>query len=134
MLPDSSDETSDEDDSNPVPSTSTASSHNHKPVWHTQELSDVPSVESVFRGEVFTGNAVQDHITYFCNHLDGEMKANFISQLNLLLIQTNPNKPLAITEPELEQFIGMLFYMRSFTCPVLKCSGAWRCDTRKLRM
>ena len=46
MLPDGSEEASDEED--PVPSTSTANSRTRKPVWRTQQQSDVASTEPVF--------------------------------------------------------------------------------------
>ena len=39
------------------------------------------------------------------------MKANFVTQSNFISVQKDPNKPFDISMPELEQFIGMLFYM-----------------------
>ena len=49
MLPDGSEEASDEDD--PVPSTSTANSRTRKPVWRTRQPSEVVSAEPAFCGE-----------------------------------------------------------------------------------
>ena len=46
------------------------------------------------------------------------MKKKFVTQSNLFAIQTNPTKHLAITVPELEQFIGMLFYMSIVRMPL----------------
>ena len=116
MLPDGSDEASDEEDHVPtVLSTSTANNRTRKPVWRTRQQSDVASTEPVFRGETFAGNPVSEPIAYFNDHLDDEMKANCVAQSNLFAIQTTPSKPLGITVPELDQFIGILFYM-SIVC------------------
>ena len=105
MLPDGSEEASDKE--HHVPSTSTANSRTRKPVWRTRQQSDMASTEPVFRGETFAGNPVSEPIVYFNDHLDDEMKANFVAQSNLFAIQTTPNKPLGITVPELDQFIAL---------------------------
>ena len=70
ILPDGSEEASDVED--PVPLTSSADRRTRKPVWRTREPSDVPSIELVFRCEIFAGNPVNKPITYFNDHLDGE--------------------------------------------------------------
>ena len=107
ILPDGSDE------EDPVPSTSSADSRTQNPKWYTQEPSDVPPIEPVFRGEIFVGNPVNEPISYFNDHLDGKMKAN-------------PTNPVAITVPELKPFIGMLVYMSIVHRYVLECRDAVR--------
>ena len=96
ILPDGSDE------EDPVPSTSSADSRTQNPKWYTQEPS-----------EIFTGNPVNEPISYFIDHLDGKMKAN-------------PTNPVAITVPELKPFIGMLVYMSIVHRYVLECRDAVR--------
>lgn len=99
-----------QDEEHPVPSTSSADSRSQKPVWHRRVSSDMPSIEPVFLGETSAGNPVNEPITYFNDQLEGEMKVNFVTQSNLFAIQTKATTPLGITVPELEHFIGMLFY------------------------
>ena len=97
-----------------MPSTSTANIRTRK---HTRQPSEVASTEPVFYGEAFTGNPVIDPVDYFNDQLDDDMKASFIIQSNLFSVQKDPIKPLDIKVPELEQLIGMLFYMSIVRMP-----------------
>ncbi|XP_046663283.1 piggyBac transposable element-derived protein 1-like [Homalodisca vitripennis] len=67
-------------------------------------------------------------IEYFKYFLDEDLLNTITDQSNLYAIQINPNKPLILTTPELEQYLGVCILMSIYILP--RASMYWVKSTR----
>ena len=56
-------------------------------------------------------------LIYFRKMIDTDMLRNVVEQSNLYALQKDVSKPLNLTVPELERFIGITFYMAIYGLP-----------------
>lgn len=68
-------------------------------------------------GALPASTSVQEPIDYFRYFFDNVMLEHIIEQSNLYSVQVDPEKPLQLTLPELEQFIGTVMYMSLIVLP-----------------
>lgn len=109
-----SDSGSDEpDESGP----STSQGKVRRPVWRRQETRNSVTEEPAFTGSLPPTGDVREPIDYFRDIVDAAMLILLVQQSNLFAVQTDPGRPLSLTMNELEQFIGILFYMSILRLP-----------------
>ena len=71
----------------------------------------------------FTGNPplgplpVQEPVDYFRDLFDDELLLRIVDESNKYALQIDINKPLGLTQAELEQFIGILYLMSIVRMP-----------------
>lgn len=61
--------------------------------------------------------SIQEPISYFRGFFDVELLSYVVEQSNLYALQTDPNKPLNLSQMELEQFLGTVMQMSLIKLP-----------------
>uniref|UniRef100_A0A9J8BZG4 PiggyBac transposable element-derived protein domain-containing protein n=2 Tax=Cyprinus carpio TaxID=7962 RepID=A0A9J8BZG4_CYPCA len=81
-----------------------------------------------WRGRLPKATDVKHPAEYFRGLLTSSCIENIVEQTNLYAIQCDPSKPLKVTVEEIEQFIGICFFMSIFGLP--GCRMYWQSATR----
>ncbi|KAK9702376.1 Transposase IS4 [Popillia japonica] len=61
--------------------------------------------------------SIREPIEYFCDFFDVDLLSLITGQSNLYALQTDPQKPLQLTKPELERIFGTVLYMSLVVLP-----------------
>ncbi|XP_065315047.1 piggyBac transposable element-derived protein 3-like [Gordionus sp. m RMFG-2023] len=95
-------------------------------IWKSS-LTNVPRVAPDWKGSLPFANKVKNPIYYF-KFLLGNILPTIVQQSNLYSIQKDISRPLNLLLDELEQFIGILFYMSIINLP--RARLYWTANTR----
>ena len=115
------DERQEEGDQQPCPSYGSSSTAAKMPQGSIvrQEVTapDTATQEPQFLGGQINKMPPREPVTYFRDIIDNEILQLIVTESNRYSLQMNINKPLLLTQVELEQFLGIVFYMSIVKLP-----------------
>ncbi|XP_064463589.1 piggyBac transposable element-derived protein 3-like [Ornithodoros turicata] len=80
-----------------------------------------------WKGSIQENDDVRSAVDYFRGFFDDSLIKLIVTQSNLSAVQKDPNKPFAITELELEQFLGCTLFMSVIQLPRTRLYWSAQC-------
>ncbi|XP_028657085.1 piggyBac transposable element-derived protein 3-like [Erpetoichthys calabaricus] len=93
------------------PSTSRNFQSKRIPLWRHISGDGTARPMPEWLGQIDSSGVIKRPVEYFRHFFSKDIITHIVDQSNLYAIQQNPNKPLALSSQELEQFLGTLLAM-----------------------